>query len=508
MLDAGLRPVSPGSPGELYLAGVQLARGYLERPGLTAQRFVADPAGPAGSRMYRTGDLARWTREGALEFLGRVDDQVKLRGFRIELGEIEAAVAGHPSVAHVAVLVREDVPGDQRIVAYVVPATDVDHDAVRRHVATILPDHMIPSAFVTVDALPLTPNGKLDRRALPAPVRRTTGRAARNTREDILCGLFAEILGLDTVGIDDNFFVLGGHSLLATRLVGRIRETLGARLPVRMIFQAPTVAGIADLISGKTEAPTTIDPVLPIRTSGAAPPLFCLHPVSGVSWCYTGLQRHIPTDRPIYGLQVELDAAPANRAELVAGYLRRIREIQPEGPYHLLGWSLGGNIAHAIACELGAEVALLALLDSYPATGDTGPSSDPATVEWAILTTMAKDLGLDLEETLDRDSVAACRSTVAQGFGLSDDTLTALANASGGLISLLRRDPPAVFGGDVVFFTAERSRPGRPGGSELWMPYLTGSLENHSVDCGHFDLLKPGPSERIGTILSTNLEVR
>jgi enterobactin synthetase component F len=508
VLDAGLRPVPPGTPGELYLAGVQLARGYLERPGLTAQRFVADPTGPPGARMYRTGDLARWTRDGALEFLGRVDHQVKLRGFRIELGEIEAAVAAHPSVAQVAVLVREDVPGDQRIVAYVVPAAELDQDAVRRHVATTLPDHMVPSAFVAVAALPLTPNGKLDRAALPAPEFRPRGRAARNAREDTLCGLFAEILGLDTVGVDDNFFVLGGHSLLATRLVSRIRETLGARLPVRMVFQAPTVAGIADLIAGKAEVPTTIDPVLPIRVHGEAPPLFCVHPVSGVSWCYTGLQRHLPTGRPIYGLQVDLDATPANRVELVASYLRRIMAIQPEGPYHLLGWSLGGNIAHAIACELGEEVALLGLLDSYPAAGDTGPSSDPAVVEWAILTTMAKDLGLDLEETLDDDSAAAFRATVATGFGLSDDTLTAVASASGELIRVLRADPPDVFGGDVVFCTAERSRPGRPGGAELWLPYVTGNLENHSVDCGHFDLLKPGPSERIGTILSTHLEVR
>jgi amino acid adenylation domain-containing protein len=499
VLDRRLRPVPPGAPGELYLAGVQLARGYLARPGLTAERFIADPFGPPGSRMYRTGDLARWTADGVLEYLGRTDDQVKIRGFRIELGEIEAVLAGAAWVGQVAVVVR-----DQRVIAYLVPGNGcLDVDEVRRHAAANLPEYMVPSAFVTLEALPLTPNGKLDRKALPAPEFQATGRAPRNAREETLCGLFAEILTLDRVGIDDNFFVLGGHSLLATKLVGRIRETLGARLPVRMIFQAPTVAGIAELISGNAGVPTTIDPILAIRTQGDQAPLFCVHPVSGVSWCYTLLQRHIPADRPMYGLQVDLDAPPTDLAELTASYLRRIREIQPTGPYHLLGWSLGGNIAHALACEFGNEVALLALLDSYPPNGVT---SDPDAVERAMLTTMAKDLGLDLEESAE--SLDAFRTTVAQGFGLSEEALTALATASDELIDILVPARPGTFNGDLLFFTAERSRPARPGGSELWMPYVSGNIEDHGVDCGHFDLLKSGPVERIGNVLTAHLEVR
>jgi hypothetical protein len=251
VLDAALREVPVGVPGELYVGGDGLARGYAARPDLTAERFIPNPFGPPGSRLYRTGDRVRWLVDGTLEFLGRVDTQVKLRGHRVEPSEIELALARHASVREAVVRVVDDVGAGKRLVAYVVPRTPpLDVDALRGHLAETLPGYMIPSAIVELAALPLTPNGKLDHRALPAPVfsSRAPFVAARSPLEQLLVEIWCEVLGVEQIGVDDDFFDLGGHSLLAWQTIARVNQTLAVEVPVRRVFERPTVAGLAAAI--------------------------------------------------------------------------------------------------------------------------------------------------------------------------------------------------------------------------------------------------------------------
>ena len=295
VLDGGLEPVPVGIAGELYISGSGLARGYVGRAGLTAERFVADPFGGSGSRMYRSGDLARWRSDGVLEFVGRSDAQVKLRGYRIEPGEIEAALLRHGSVAAAAVLVRTDAGGPARLVGYVVAAAGAsapDAAELRGHLQLSLPDYMVPSAFVVLERLPLTPNGKLDRRSLPAPeLTPKLLRGPGTPQEAVLCGLFAEVLGVERVGLDDNFFALGGHSLLATRLISRIRGSLDVEIGIRALFEAPTVAGLGQRLAAEGEAgrPGLVAGPRPgvIPLSFAQRRLWFLHRLEGASATYT-----------------------------------------------------------------------------------------------------------------------------------------------------------------------------------------------------------------------------
>jgi aspartate racemase len=371
LLDSWLQPVPVGVAGELYLGGAGLARGYLKRPELTAERFIPNPYGAAGTRLYRTGDLARYQRDGKLQYLGRGDQQVKLRGYRIELGEIEAVLLQHPFVREAAVMVRE-----QRLVAYVVRSAEANGvelaSALREVIGAKLPEYMVPAFFVELDALPLTSNGKLDRRALPAVEVgahiKNDYVAPRDKVEAQLASLWAKIVQINVVGVTDNFFALGGDSLLAARLFAQIHNRFGKHLPLSTLFAAPTIEQLAKTL--RVEGGVTWSSLVPIQPHGSKPPLFCIHAAGANVLIYRPLSRHLGEDQPVYALQAQgLDGRePYRRVEdMAAHYIREIRAFQPNGPYYLLGASFGGLVLYEMAQQLlaaGQQVAFLGMLNT------------------------------------------------------------------------------------------------------------------------------------------------
>ncbi|MBD2773825.1 amino acid adenylation domain-containing protein [Iningainema tapete] len=392
--------------GELYIRTPYQTLGYYKNPNLTKKVFVNNPfSEDPNDLLYKTGDLARLLNDGTFQLRGRKDNQVKIRGIRVELTEIENQLRDHPLVRNAVVEVREDIPGYKRLVAYLVAdpsqAQELSLVDLRSFLKKKLPDYMMPSHFVMLEALPLTPNGKVNRRALPTPdISRSHQEASfvapRNKAEEMLAAIWAEVLGRERLGIHDNFFELGGHSLLSIRLMAQIQKQFGKNLPLATLFQNPTIEHLASLLGEQTDFQTS-SPLVAIQPSGAQPPFFCVHPIGGNVLCYADLARHLGIEQPFYGLQspgLNGEREPHTRIEDMAShYIEALQTIQPQGPYRIGGWSLGGIIAFEMAQQLhscGHQVALLALIDSYaPITSNKREEMDEA----MVVATLAMDIG-------------------------------------------------------------------------------------------------------------------
>jgi amino acid adenylation domain-containing protein len=378
LLDAYGQPVPIGVPGELHIGGLGLARGYRHQPALTTAKFISHPfSEDTSTRLYKAGDLARYLPDGKIEFLGRIDNQVKIRGFRIEIGEIEAVLNNHPQIQQTVVIVREDLKENKRLVAYVVVSDEsINSNSLREYLKQQLPEYMVPSNFVFLEAFPLTPNGKIDRKALLSseltPLReQKVSNAPRNHLEVTLLQIWTEILGVENLGRDDNFFESGGHSLLAVRLLNQIEQHFSKKISLAAFFQEPTIEGLAQLLP---QASNQISPVtlVPLQPKGDKSPFYCVHAIGGSVACYWQLSRCLKPERPFYGLQSpqlsDSEMSFSSLEEMAQFYLDEIIARQPQGPYYLGGWSFGGLIAYEMARQLQArkqEVASLILLDTF-----------------------------------------------------------------------------------------------------------------------------------------------
>jgi enterobactin synthetase component F len=500
VLDAALRPLPPGVTGDLYIAGVQLARGYLGRPDLTERAFIPDPFHP-GERMYRTGDLARFRTDGAILFLGRADGQVKLRGVRIELGEIEAAIASSPLVLQNRVVARQDRPGDMRLVAYVVPSPDYEVDDLRTHLVARLPDTMVPFAFVALDALPVNASGKLDRKALPAPeLPRSETRAPASDTERRIAALFAECLGVPKVGAEDDFFALGGHSLLAVDLMLGVQREFGRDPGLGALFEHPTVARLAALVDS-TALPPSDDGLRPLivlgRMAPGRAPLFVVHPAGGIAWCYGGLARALAPAVGAIGLQspaLDPAVAPMDSLEaLAADYAERLVAAATPGPVHLAGWSIGGIIAQAMAVRLrdmGRAVGLVALLDAYPCEAWRAQSEpDDAAIYGALIAIAGIDPRQHPNLPLERAAVIDFLRRAGTPLGrLPEAALDGVVRVVEGNNRLVRGHHHRRFDGTVTHLRAARDHVGRDLSPGMWAPHAA-KVEVIDVPALHGEML-------------------
>ena len=504
ILDAAMRPVPPGVAGDLYLTGIQLAQGYLGRPDLTASRFIADPFAP-GERMYRTGDVARWLTNGAVEYLGRSDDQLKIRGQRIELGEIDRVMSGLPDVAqavsHACVFNQAAATGGdaRQLVGYLVSDSGLPLDtaALKARLAEQLPPHMVPVVLMQLAELPLSANGKLDRKALPLPTLggERSGRPPEPGMETLVATAFSQLLGCEVNDIDADFFALGGHSLLAMRLAAQLSRQLARQVTPGQVMVASTVGKLSALLAADLSVEQArrlgLDTLLPLRESDG-PTLFCFHPASGFAWQFSVLARYLSPRWSITGIQSPRPQGPmasaASLDEVCEHHLRTLLAQQPHGPYYLFGYSLGGTLAQGIAARLrqrGEAVAFLGLLDTWP----------PETQNWAEKE--ANGLDPEVLAEIDREREAFLAAQQGQASG---ELFSAIEGNYADAVRLLTTAHSAKFDGKATLFVAEKTRQAGMDPQVVWGPWVA-ELEVFSQNCAHVDIISPQAFEAIGPVV-------
>ncbi|HCI6434226.1 TPA: enterobactin non-ribosomal peptide synthetase EntF [Klebsiella quasipneumoniae subsp. similipneumoniae] len=504
ILDAAMRPVPPGVAGDLYLTGIQLAQGYLGRPDLTASRFIADPFAP-GERMYRTGDVARWLANGAVEYLGRSDDQLKIRGQRIELGEIDRVMSALPDVAqavsHACVFNQAAATGGdaRQLVGYLVSDSGLPLDtaALKARLAEQLPPHMVPVVLMQLADLPLSANGKLDRKALPLPTLggERSGRPPEPGMETLVATAFSQLLGCEVNDIDADFFALGGHSLLAMRLAAQLSRQLARQVTPGQVMVASTVGKLSALLaadlSDEQAQRLGLDTLLPLRESDG-PTLFCFHPASGFAWQFSVLARYLSPRWSITGIQSPRPQGPmasaASLDEVCEHHLQTLLAQQPHGPYYLFGYSLGGTLAQGIAARLrqrGEAVAFLGLLDTWP----------PETQNWAEKEANGLDPAVLAEIAREREAFLAAQQGQASG-----ELFIAIEGNYADAVRLLTTAHSAKFDGKATLFVAEKTRQAGMDPQVVWGPWV-GELEVFSQNCAHVDIISPQAFEAIGPVV-------
>ena len=504
ILDAAMRPVPPGVAGDLYLTGIQLAQGYLGRPDLTASRFIADPFAP-GERMYRTGDVARWLTNGAVEYLGRSDDQLKIRGQRIELGEIDRVMLALPdvgqAVSHACVFNQAAATGGdaRQLVGYLVSDSGLPLDtaALKARLAEQLPPHMVPVVLMQLAELPLSANGKLDRKALPLPTLggERSGRPPEPGMETLVAAAFSQLLGCEVNDIDADFFALGGHSLLAMRLAAQLSRQLARQVTPGQVIVASTVGKLSALLaadlSDEQAQRLGLDTLLPLRESDG-PTLFCFHPASGFAWQFSVLARYLSPRWSITGIQSPRPQGPmasaASLDEVCEHHLQTLLAQQPHGPYYLFGYSLGGTLAQGIAARLrqrGEAVAFLGLLDTWP----------PETQNWAEKE--ANGLDPEVLAEIDREREAFLAAQQGQASG---ELFSAIEGNYADAVRLLTTAHSAKFDGKATLFVAEKTRQEGMDPQVVWGPWV-GELEVFSQNCAHVDIISPQAFEAIGPVV-------